>query len=118
MGPAFRIHGTLLKSTNPDHQGDVGNIVTCNDAFKFKKESLARMRRMLTACLSVLEEKQKKESDITPEKANQLIGPEQPLVGLPITIIGVTKHNKTTQNPYTLYEAVIPSDSDLEGLVE
>jgi hypothetical protein len=118
LGPSFRIDGELLKTTNmQDHESDLGNTVTANDAFKYKKESLARMRRMLTAALSAAEGRKATEAEITSSKAEELCGPNQPLVGAIVAIIGVTKKNKTTGTPYTLYEAVIPNDHDLEGLV-
>lgn len=116
LGPSFRIDGQLLKTTNEEHATDVGNTVTCNDAFKFKKESLARMRRMLTAALSAAEGRKATEAEITSKKAEELCGPDQPLVGAVVAIVGVTKKNKTTGTPYTLYEAVIPNDHDLEGV--
>jgi hypothetical protein len=46
----------------------------------------------------------------------RLCGPDQPLVGTPITVVSTEKDKKKSVGKYTIYDFEIPTDGDLDGV--
>lgn len=126
LAGTFRLNGELVKTNNAKHSEHVGNVVTANISFKepkLRKDNLARMRRILTKVLSSQRGETVTEDQAAAE-AVKCVGPSQPCVGTYVVILGTEKFSKTRKNDdgspgvYTLYEAAVPTDEDIEGLGE
>lgn len=118
LGPGFRVDVEVLKSTAPDT--NVGDVATANVGFRFKPEGLANMRRMLAAMASSAGIGADKDGRCTEgeaaDRVREFVGEAQPLTGAIVTIVGTTKTNREKGTPYTLYEAYVPTEKDLEGI--
>jgi hypothetical protein len=117
-GPGFRVDLEVLKSDSPEHRP--GDVVTATVGFKYKQDALANVRRILAACASAAQIGKGKDGICTEaeaaDRAEELVGAEQPLADAIVTMIGFEKKNQKTGNPYTLYEALVPNDQDLDSL--
>lgn len=113
---AFRLDIEIVASTNAKHAEETGQTGTMNLGFKYPEQDLACMRRALAAALSSKEGRQVTEKEAA-EKAKELVGETQPLVGALVVIEAVEKPKK--KNPsekFTQYEVFVPSESDLKLL--
>lgn len=112
--PSFKIVGVILGSSNPKHAAEKGMSGTMNLGFKFAEQDLACARRCLRALLASKEGR----SDVTEkeaaEKAKDLVGETQPLVGTVITIEAIEKPKKNSEGTFTQYEARVPDEEDLK----
>lgn len=118
LGPGFRVDLEVLKSSAED--APIGAVVTANVGFRYKPEGLSNMRRMLAAIASSAGVGGEKEGRCTEgeaaDRAKEFVGEAQPLTGAIVTIVGTTKTNKEKGTPYTLYEAYVPTEKDLDGI--
>jgi hypothetical protein len=128
---SFRIDGEILKSTNPKHQAQAGQTGTMNLGFKYPNDDLARMRRALSNAgtskgLGAGTDGQMPESEAA-NRASELTGEAQPLVGAIVTIVAteIIKKPARDKDPkdlkdtdfFTIYEVELPTEKDLDGVL-
>jgi hypothetical protein len=142
MKPSFKCDGELLFSdrasfaSEQSTEGDDGKpankkgmIVRANDPFKYPDSALARVRRFLVAAKAAATGKEVNEATMGLEagadesesafasrvsaEVKRLLGPDQPLKGAVLTIVGTEGKNQKTGTPYTLFEPCIPTREDL-----
>ncbi len=117
---SFRIDGEILSSTNEKHQAQIGQAGTMNLSFKFPNDDLARMRRALAAIATSKgagagEEGLCLEGEAA-ARAAEFCGPKQPLTGAVVTVVAQEDPQRGDPNKtFTKYEAVVPTEKDLEG---
>lgn len=119
-GPGFRVDLEVLKTSSAEHQP--GDIVAATVGFKYKNEALSNVRRILAAAATAAGIGKGKDGVCSEaeaaDRADELVGTDQPLADAIVAVVGIEKKNQKTGTPYTLYEVVVPNDSDMDGLTD
>lgn len=139
LKPGFKADIEVLFSNSPSfgsetegafRKGDVGRVT---DPFRYPSSTLAKVRRLLVAALRATSDNPEEitegrldlkeiegESDKDFQvryaaRAEELLGPNQPLNGAIVTFVVTEGINKQTNKPYSLFEAFEPSEDDLKN---
>jgi hypothetical protein len=135
---AFKVFVEILKSTAPAHVGHKGRQGLANLGFKIVDQDLKTMRECLRTASRIkfgednpLEKALKAVADANAAgdaaaaktaaaavkaEMERLCGPDQPIVGTPITVVSTEKDKKKSVGKYTIYDFEIPTDGDLDGV--
>jgi hypothetical protein len=136
MKPGFKFDIEILASNRADFGTDnegafkKGDIGRATDPFRFPKQALARVRKLVSVALtsqtgSAVDEatlglvRNDGEDDKAFAKRyadhveNLINGTDQPLTGAVVTVIITEGKNKETGKPYSLFDVVLPTKDDL-----
>jgi hypothetical protein len=108
--PNFRVDGQVIHSYLTDDPHQPGETVTVSEGMKFPASGMARTRRALAAMASL------DESEVTPAKAKELVGPKQPCVGSVVAFELLERTSKEKKTPYTVFEICPLNDQDSKEL--
>jgi hypothetical protein len=129
LGNGFRFDGEVLACNNGEHRK--GDVVTFTDPFRYPQNSLQKVRKLLQVAKQSKSGKPVTEATLGLElndgeseasfaervkaEVKRLLGPTQPVSGAIVTVLVTGGVNKTTQKPYSLFDAIAPNEDDLKN---